>query len=182
MSKHICPRWLGFLIDNPLRRLLHNPDKIFASYVKPGDVVLDLGCGMGWASLGMARMVGPEGRVFAADLQPGMLSTLRQRARRAGLMDRISIFEGQADALDIDAKVNFAVSFWAVHEVPSTRRLFDAVQNVLAPEARFLVVEPRGHVPDEDFAAMIETAGAAGFVAETGPQIALSNAVILRSK
>jgi hypothetical protein len=39
----ICLGWSGFFIDNPHRRLLHNPEKIFGPYVKPGITVRDMG-------------------------------------------------------------------------------------------------------------------------------------------
>ena len=79
-SGHTCPWWLLFTFDNPLRRLIHDPEKILAPYVESGDAVLDVGCGMGYFSLGLAKLVGPEGKVIAADLQPQMLAGLKKRA------------------------------------------------------------------------------------------------------
>ena len=84
MLFHVCPWWLGYFIDNPLRRLIHNPEKIVGPYVKPGMTVMDVGCGMGLFSIGMARMVGDGGLVIAVDLQQKMLDGLQKRAKRAG--------------------------------------------------------------------------------------------------
>jgi hypothetical protein len=36
---HVCPWWGGYFIDNPLRRLFHNPEKIVGPYVQPGMTV-----------------------------------------------------------------------------------------------------------------------------------------------
>ena len=88
---HICPWWGGYFIDNPLRRLLHNPEKIVGPYVQPGMTVMDVGCGMGFFSIAMAKMVGDSGRVIAVDLQQKMLDVLRQRATKAGVADRIRL-------------------------------------------------------------------------------------------
>jgi hypothetical protein len=55
---HVCPWWGGYFIDNPLRRLLHDPEKILRTYVKPGMTVMDIGCGMGFFSIAMAKIVG----------------------------------------------------------------------------------------------------------------------------
>lgn len=181
VGNHVCPWWLGFLLDNPLRRRLHNPERLFAPYVTPGSVALDLGCGMGWASLALARMVGPEGRVVSLDLQPQMLNALIRKARRVGLAERIATIEGQADGLDLDGEADFAVGFWMVHEVPDARQLLEAVRKALVPGGRFLVAEPRGHVQRTDFDAMIETAKAVGFRVDAEPRIAFSHAVVLRS-
>src|SRR5512145_1906979 len=86
---HTCPWWLGAGLDHPLRRWLHNPQEILAELVAPGDTVLDVGCGIGYFSLGLAQLVGETGQVIAADLQPEMLAGLRQRAEQAGLLSRI---------------------------------------------------------------------------------------------
>jgi SAM-dependent methyltransferase len=77
-----CPYWLAWALDNPLRRWLHNPQKILEGLVQPGQTVLDLGCGPGYFSLALARMVGANGRVVAVDLQPEMLEFVRRRAER----------------------------------------------------------------------------------------------------
>jgi len=44
---HVCPWWSGYFIDNPLRRMLHDSKAILKPYVKPGMMVMDVGCGMG---------------------------------------------------------------------------------------------------------------------------------------
>ena len=87
MAAHVCPWWSAwFTINNPLRRLLHDPQQIVGPYVEPGMTVMDVGCGAGWFSIPMARMVGDQGRVLAVDLQPQMLDMVRRRreGRRGG--------------------------------------------------------------------------------------------------
>ena len=57
--------------------------------MKPGDVAFEPGPGMGFFTLELARRVGPEGRVFTADIQPRMLKVLERRAAKAGVLSRI---------------------------------------------------------------------------------------------
>jgi hypothetical protein len=45
-----CPWWLCFTFDNPVRRLLHNPEQILGGLIQPGQTVADIGCGMGYFS------------------------------------------------------------------------------------------------------------------------------------
>jgi ubiquinone/menaquinone biosynthesis C-methylase UbiE len=90
MNEHLCPWWLGYTFDNRLRRLFHNPQKILGTYIQPGATVADIGCGMGFFSIGMARIVGENGKVIAADLQKKMLDILMKRAARAGVANRIT--------------------------------------------------------------------------------------------
>ncbi len=85
---HTCPVWIGRLLVSPLRRLVENPTKILAPFVSPGSTVVDVGSAMGFHSLDLARLVGPEGRVVCLDIQEKMLAGLIKRARRKGL-DRI---------------------------------------------------------------------------------------------
>jgi 2-polyprenyl-3-methyl-5-hydroxy-6-metoxy-1,4-benzoquinol methylase len=127
MAGHVCPWWGGYFLDNPLRRLIHDPEKIVGPYVKPGMTVMDVGCGMGFFSIGMARMVGDQGRVIAIDLQEKMLGVLRRRAEKAGVGDRIKTHKCQQDHLDVDAHADFTLAFMMVHEVPDQRRLLGEI-------------------------------------------------------
>ena len=96
---NVCPWWLCPTFDNPLRRLIHNPDRILAGLVRPGETALDLGCGMGYFSIPLARLVGPEGKVICVDLQEQMLAGVRRRAERAGVADRIRLHRAGTDGL-----------------------------------------------------------------------------------
>ena len=69
---HICSWRHAYSFDNPLRHLFHKPECMFADYVKNGMTVADLGCGMGFFSIGMAKMIGDDGIVFSIDVQQQM--------------------------------------------------------------------------------------------------------------
>ena len=63
----ICPWWLAYTFDHPLRRLVHRPRTLYGAYVCEGMTVCDLGCGLGFNTMGLAELVGPNGRVIAVD-------------------------------------------------------------------------------------------------------------------
>src|ERR1700687_4530966 len=70
----------------PEREAEEQPEKALdALNLKPGMVVADIGAGVGYMSLRMAKRVGPSGKVYANDLQPEMLDRLRQNAGKADL-------------------------------------------------------------------------------------------------
>ena len=72
-NPYVCPSRHAGSLDNSFRRWLQNPQKILAPYIKEGMTVLDVGCGPGFFSVEIAKMVGKNGKVISADLQDGML-------------------------------------------------------------------------------------------------------------
>lgn len=184
MSHDICPYWLGYLLINPLRRLIHDPRRILEPFVRPGMTVLDIGCAMGFFTLPMAEMVGESGRVIAVDVQERMLAALRKRAARAGLGGRISARLAGVDRLELDdlaGQVDFALAFAVVHEVGDAAGLFRELSALLKPGGACLIAEPRGHVPRADFERTLTAARQAGLIVNEGPKIrGCHSAVIVR--
>lgn len=176
---HVCTPKHVHLFDNFLRPLLHNPRKLFAPYVQPGMTVLDVGCGKGFASLGLARLVGEHGLVVSADLQPEMLQMLEERAARAGLSDRIRLHQCEADRVGIHDELDFALAFWMVHELPDAGALLREVFALLKPCSQLFIAEPMVHISRRDFDRMAERALQVGFTVANRPRVALSRAVVL---
>ena len=128
-----CPWWLLFTFDNPFRKLVHQPKEILKTYVNPGDTVLDVGCGMGYFTLELAKMVGESGRVIAADLQSEMLAGLQKRAERVELLPRIQLHRTEQNRIGVDNPIDFALAFWMVHEVQDQTGFLQEIYGVLKP-------------------------------------------------
>lgn len=176
---YVCPARFGWLLSTSLRRLAHKPERILAGLVEPGQTAADIGCGPGFFTLPMAELVGPEGCVIAIDLQQEMLDQVRRRAERAGLLERIRLHRAGEGDLGIEARVDFALAFYMVHEVPDARAFLRQVREMLKPGGRFLVVEPIFHVPAGKYRAMLETAREVGFQVVSEPRIAFSRSAVL---
>lgn len=168
---HVCPWWMAYTFDNLLRRMLHPPRRILGPYLAPGMCALDFGCGFGHYALGMARMVGESGRVFAADVQRKMLDTTMARARKAGL-DRI-ILPLLCDGRRVAApqELDFALASNSLHETPDPAATLAQLFSMLKPGCRFLLLEPRIHLSAGKFAAEIALAKAVGFLEEAKPTV-----------
>jgi ubiquinone/menaquinone biosynthesis C-methylase UbiE len=179
MSGDVCPWWMGYLLDNPVRRWIHNPERMYAPYVENGMTALDLGAGTGFSSLALARLVGDGGQVIAVDLQRKMLNMLERRARRAGFDGRVKPHLCQPQSIGVETPVDFAVAFWMVHEVPDVRGFLEQVGACLKPTAKFLIVEPRMHVSKQKFAEMLAVSAGVGLKAVGEPSIRLSRSVLL---
>lgn len=174
MSNHVCPWWLCYTFDNPLRRLVQDPVAILRPYLAAGQTGLDLGCGMGYFSLGMARLVGPQGRVHSVDLQARMLSVLMRRATRQGLAGRMAPRQCQAHDLgiaDLAGQVDLALAFWMLHEVPDQAGFLAQVALALKPSGHLLLAEPRLHVNGPDFERQLAQALGAGWRVRETPAI-----------
>jgi len=178
-----CPWWLGYFLLGPFRRWRQDSRRILAPYVHEGMTVLEPGPGMGFFTLELARLVGPSGRVIAVDVQPRMLKALEKRAVKAGLRDRLDlrlVRDGGLGVEDLAGKMDFALAFAMVHEVPDPARLFREIRAALKPGGTLLLSEPVAHVKEPQYAATIGLARAAGFTVGESPAIALSRSSLLR--
>jgi ubiquinone/menaquinone biosynthesis C-methylase UbiE len=172
MAGRVCPPWVGYLLLNPLRRLVEDPHQVLGPFIREGMTVLEPGCGMGFFTLPLARMVGPQGRVVAVDLQRKMLSVLRRRAEKAGLLDRIELRLAESGTLGLKhliGKVDLVAALHMVHEVPDQAAFFSEVRGTLKPEGKLLIIEPRGHVSQGQFDETVVAAEKAGFRVEGSP-------------
>ena len=173
---HICPWWLTYTFDNPLRHFLHDPDRLVAPFVRLGDHVADVGCGMGHFTLGLARAVGPSGGVLAVDLQERQLAVVARRVRKAGFRDRVETRLATPGHLPLDGGLSFVLAFWMLHEVPDKKTFLAQVRDALLPGGSFLVAEPRMHVTDAEFEVESGMARDAGFAVERLEGVRISRA------
>lgn len=178
-GSHVCPWWLAYTFDNPLRRLAHDAGKILSPYLREGMTAVDLGCGMGYFSIAMAGIVGNQGTVISVDIQKEMLAVLRRRAEKAGVMDRIRLHLAKEHDLGLTEKVDFALVFWMAHEVPDARKFFSQIHAVLAEGGKLLLAEPRLHVTRSRFEEVLAAAKAAGFKVAGSPPIRFSRSALL---
>jgi ubiquinone/menaquinone biosynthesis C-methylase UbiE len=175
---HICPWWLAYSFDNPLRKFLHDPEAMLSNYVKEGMTVADIGCGMGYFSLAMAKMVG-TGTVIAVDIQQEMLDILRKRAEKRSVVRNIRLVHAEKDDIGIKEPVDFVLAFWMVHETGNIRRFLGQVSSVLKQGGTMLVAEPRLHVSSKKFQETLQQARDAGFEVSEGPKVGLSRSAVL---
>jgi 2-polyprenyl-3-methyl-5-hydroxy-6-metoxy-1,4-benzoquinol methylase len=136
---------------------------------------------MGFFSLAMARMVGPEGRVICVDLQTRMINSLERRAARAGLLDRIAPRVCSGSSLEIDdlaGQVDFVLAFHVVHEVPDVSGLMSEIHAALKPGEKLFLVEPKGHVSAAKYATTVMTAQEAGFTVVDHPELPRDRATL----
>ncbi len=185
MAGRICPWWLGYLLVTPLRRFFQDPQTILSPFLQEGMHVLEPGCGMGFFTIDMARLVGIRGKVIAVDVQPKMITALKRRVRKAGLDDRIEARIAKSNELQIDdlaGGIDFVLAFAVVHELPNQANFFAELRRALKRDGKLLLAEPKGHVSERKFAASLQEAERSGFHIVCSPFIRRSRtAVLVRS-
>jgi ubiquinone/menaquinone biosynthesis C-methylase UbiE len=179
-QEHPCPPGCCFTFDNPFRRLIHNPYKILKPYINKGMTALDIGPGMGYFTIPMAKLVGEKGKVIAADLQAPMLEGIRRRALKAGVAERIKLHQTSTEKIGISEAVDFCLAFWMVHEVVNRQDFIEQIASVLKPSGLLLIVEPKIHVAQQSFDATIDLAKKSGLTLIEEPKVFISRAGLLK--
>jgi SAM-dependent methyltransferase len=154
-------------LDTRFRRFMYRPDRLAERYVRPGNRVLDFGCGPGFFTREFARRVGDTGTVIAVDLQEEMLRILREKMELEGLMPRIMTHQCTSDTPGLPPElygtVDVAFAIFVVHEVPDPRKVFREISSLLVPEGLFFYSEPPFIVSGREFRANLAEAEEAGF-------------------
>jgi ubiquinone/menaquinone biosynthesis C-methylase UbiE len=110
--------------------------------VKPGDCVLEVGCGTGTLTLAAKRRTGPSGKVFGIDVIPGMIELSQRKAAQAN--EDVTFQLGSIDDIPFSANQFDVVmcSFMIFHMSENTRRKGIAeIYRVLKPKGRLLVLD-----------------------------------------
>ena len=78
----------------------HHAEALRLAEIQPGRRILDVACGTGRGTVGLAQAVGPTGRVDAMDLTQAMLDQAYQKLERLGLSQRVVLAQGDARQMD----------------------------------------------------------------------------------
>lgn len=135
------PEELAAVPQQAVDRALGVANHLRFADIRPGDVVLDIGCGGGIDTILAARRTGPEGRVVALDFLPEMLARTRDAALAAGL-GNVELLEGEMEAIPLpDDSVDLVVSNGVVNLSARKSRVLLECARVLRPGGRFCVAD-----------------------------------------
>ena len=133
--------------------------------ITPGQSVADIGAGSGWFTVRAAERVGPDGKVYAEDINPQAVQAIDKRARQAGLRN-IATVQGTPDDPKLPPQSVDAVLMLKVyHEIAHPATLLRNLEPALKPGARFGIIDRNGNGADHglDEAVVEKELSAAGF-------------------
>jgi ubiquinone/menaquinone biosynthesis C-methylase UbiE len=183
MNNHdrVCPVERANSLDNTIRKYIQNPQKILSPYIKKGMTVLDVGCGPGFFSIEIAKMVGESGKVIAADLQEGMLEKLKNKIHNTKLEEIISLHKCEKDKIGVLEKLDFVLIFYMLHEVPNHKNFLQEIKSILKPNGKVFIIEPKFHVSQKGFIAEMNNIKEIGFEVIEKPKVFFSRSVLVKN-
>ena len=109
---NIAFKMITFMHDNPLLPIIRNPYNILKrAGLKPGQTVLEVGCGPGFFTIPAAKIVGKEGEVYAVDTHPLAIERVQNKIRNAGLKNVSLIHKNASDTGLSDMSIDLAFMF-----------------------------------------------------------------------
>jgi len=135
-------------LERPEREDEEAPSKaIDALKLEPGMVVADIGAGSGYYASRMARRVGPSGRVYATDIQQGMIDLLDRRIRSEGLANVTTVLGGMDDPKLPPNSIDLAIMVDVYHELQQPQIFLQRLKTTFKPGGRLVLLEFRKEDP-----------------------------------
>jgi ubiquinone/menaquinone biosynthesis C-methylase UbiE len=132
------PERLAFTLNNRVRRSLEPPDRLISKLcLRAGDVVVDFGCGTGFYTIPIAKVVA---RTIAVDISPRMLERTDSHARKSGVTVELLRSDGVEIKLG-DESVDLIFLNHVFHEVVDKQRVLNEFLRILKPSGRLAIVE-----------------------------------------
>ncbi len=116
--------------------------------VERGSAVADLGAGSGYFTVRLARAVGTQGKVYAVDIQQGMLDLLQRALRRDKVTNVIPVLAAENDPRLPAASVDLVLMVDVYHELSSPQTTLAHLRQALKPGGRLVLLEYRAEDPD----------------------------------
>ena len=135
-------------LERPEREDEEAPSKALdALDLEPGMVVADIGAGSGYYASRIAKRIGPAGRVYATDIQPGMIDLLERRIKSEGLTNVTTILGGMDDPRLPPRSVDLAIMVDVYHELQQPQIFLQRLRETFKPEGRLVLLEFRKEDP-----------------------------------
>jgi cyclopropane fatty-acyl-phospholipid synthase-like methyltransferase len=133
--------------DGPERDAWQMPDRVIAVLnLKPGQAVADIGSGTGYFSVRLAKSSAAP-KVYGADIEPAMVTYLKQRAEKEGLANLVSV-QAAADSPHLPERVDLVLIVDTYHHIGDRETYFRKLRSSLKPGGRVAIIDFKPDSPD----------------------------------
>lgn len=147
MEHHFDPSTSAKQFDDPARDAWQMPDKVIAALqIKPGQSVADIGAGTGYFSVRLARSAAAP-KVYAVDIEPAMVTYLRERAAKEGLKNIVAV-QASADSANLPEPVDVILIVDTYHHIGNRETYFRKLSKALKPGGRLAIIDFRPDSPE----------------------------------
>ena len=144
MDHHFDAKASAKTFDDPARDAWQMPDRVIAALnLKPGQIVADIGSGTGYFSVRLAKFA----KVYGADIEPSMVTYLRERAAKEGLHNVISV-QATADSANLPEPVNLVLIVDTYHHIGDREAYFRRLAKSLKPGGRVAIIDFKPDSPE----------------------------------
>lgn len=162
MNRKPEPKWafkmMSLIHDNPLRRNFTDPYKTLKSAgLKPGQKVLEIGCGPGFFTIPAAKIVGEKGTVYALDIHPLAMERVQEKVRKEGITNVKTILADASQTGLPDQSMDLAFLFGIVHSINEIlEAVLDELYRVLKLGG---ILSIKTHASEKKLAELLERKG-----------------------
>ena len=147
MEHHFDPKESAKSFDDPARDAWQMPDRVIAALnLKRGQVVADIGAGTGYFSVRLAKSEAAP-KVYAVDIEPSMVSYLRERAAKEALNNVIAV-QAAADQPNLPERVDLVLVVDTYHHIGNREVYFRKLAKSLKPGGRVAIIDFKPDSPE----------------------------------
>lgn len=147
MEHHFDPEASAKAFDDPARDAWQMPDRVIeALALKPGQMVADIGSGTGYFTIRLAKSAAAP-KVYGADIEPGMVKYLRDRAAKEGLNNVVAV-QAAADTPNLPEHVDLVLIVDTYHHIGDREVYFRRLAKSLKPGGRVAIIDFKPDSPE----------------------------------
>lgn len=129
-------------LDNDKKREFLPPYQTLENLgLQPGDIMADIGCGIGYFTIPASEVVGETGKVFAMDISFEMIQEIEKKAEKNNITNIRTIVTEENDLKVDDGVVTYAFICTVLHEVDNMHKFLNEVKQIMAEGGRIAVIE-----------------------------------------
>lgn len=130
------------MLDNERRREILPPEQTLISLnLNQGDIMADIGCGIGYFTFPASKIVGHNGKIYAMDILPEMLHDVEKRIQEDNISNIETILTEENDLMLEDNKVTRAFLCNVVHEAHEKEKFLREIKRIICPKGEIAIVE-----------------------------------------